>query len=155
MHCGARMMTTSGEKTVTHGLTRDHAHLDVLFDDATRLAATGELDAAGRAFAEFARELDRHIDVEERILFPAFDACAHMPGPTTVMRHEHGALKKLVATAKAALAHGDVSAYASVAAELAALVHTHNMKEERVLYPRCDGALDAAARAEVLAALRR
>jgi hypothetical protein len=40
------------------------------------------------------------------------------------------------------------------AAELAAIVAAHDMKEERILYARSDATLDEPERAQVLAALR-
>lgn len=156
MHCARRMMNKAiGATSVTRTLTLDHQRLDQLFEEACRFAGDGDFARAGRAFGELARGLRHHIDVEERLLFPAFDARVPMPGPTTVMRHEHRAIDELLGVAQAALAAGEGALFAREAAELTALLRAHNLKEERVLYPRCDAALDEQEQAGVVAALAR
>jgi hemerythrin superfamily protein len=156
MHCVAVMMNKASAATsVATELTADHTRLDALFDDACRSVGAKDFAPASAAFSEFARDLAHHIGVEERSLFPAFDARVHMPGPTTVMRQEHRALEKLLARAAASLEARDAARFATEAAELAAILSAHNMKEERILYPRCDAALDETERAAVVAALAR
>jgi hemerythrin superfamily protein len=139
--------------SITQELTADHERLDRLFDEVRSRVGASDFARATTSFGEFARALAHHIAVEERFLFPAFDA-RHMPGPTTVMRHEHRAIEQLMALAADSLKSQDASRFAAEAAELAAILAAHNMKEERVLYPRSDAALDEVERAQVLAALR-
>jgi regulator of cell morphogenesis and NO signaling len=141
------------DRTVSRHLTADHARLDAMFDDAcTRVGAGDFIGAIGR-FHAFSHGLQHHIDVEERFLFPVFDARVPMRGPTTVMRHEHRSIEQLLARAGASLRAHDAAQFATDAAELAALLQAHNLKEERVLYPRTDSALDDAERAELVTAL--
>lgn len=149
------MMTNGNAVTaVSTELTADHARLDALFDDACRSVGANDFARATPAFAEFARGLAHHIGVEESFLFPALDARVRTPGPTTVMRHEHRAIEQLLTLAAASLAARDAATFGADAAELAAILAAHNMKEERVLYPRSDAALDPTERAAVVAALR-
>lgn len=136
-------------------LGTDHERLDSLFADARRLAAAGELLAARAAFEPFAQGLARHLAVEEQVLFPAFDATVPMRGPTTVMAHEHRSIEHLLGRAREALEADDSGRFDDAAAELSELLHAHNVKEERVLYPRLDAALDPAARADLVARLQR
>jgi hemerythrin superfamily protein len=145
----------SAEISVSGHLTADHRHLDDLFDQARTLVAAGDLGAARSIFERLVSGLRHHIAVEEKFLFPAFDARVAVPGPTTVMRHEHRKIEQLMASASAALESGDADGFAGEASELAAILHAHNLKEERVLYPRTDAALDDAERAELVAALER
>ena len=145
----------SAPTSICQELAADHARLDRLFDDACSHVGAGDFTEAGAAFDAFAGGLARHIAVEERVLFPAFDARAGMPGPTTVMRIEHRAIERAMAVAWASLRAGDAGRFASDAAGLAALLSAHNLKEERILYPRSDAALDESERARVLAELRR
>ena len=70
------------------------------------------------------------------------------------MRREHRAIEQLLTRAAAALEARDGGAFATEAAELAVVLAAHNMKEERILYPRSDAALDESERAAVVAALR-
>jgi regulator of cell morphogenesis and NO signaling len=143
----------SADLSVRLRLTADHTRLDQIFDDACDLVGAGNCDAARGAFKQFAQGLAHHIAVEEGFLFPAFDAHAHMPGPTTVMRDEHRAIERLLALASASLGAGDAGQFATEAAELAAVLKAHNLKEERVLYPRSDASLDQRDRAQVIGAL--
>ncbi len=141
------------DHTVSRHLAADHARLDGLFDDACSRVGAGDFSAALGLFHAFAHGLQRHIDVEERFLFPVFDARVGMHGPTAVMRHEHRAIQQLLPQAAAALQARDAGEFATAAAELAAILSAHNQKEERVIYPRTDGALDDAERAELVSAL--
>ena len=139
---------------VSHHLTADHVRLDIIFGDARRLAAH-DLPAARAAFADFAAGLERHIRVEEELLFPPFDARGAMSGPTRVMTHEHRRIQQLLEVGRAALASGDANGFAGAADELGALLEEHNLKEERILYPRSDGILSLEECAAVVAALAR
>lgn len=155
MHCVAGMIEKqSASISISQELAADHARLDRLFDDACSHVGAGDFGEAGAAFEQFATGLAHHIAVEERALFPAFDARAGVPGPTTVMRLEHRAIERAIALLWASLRAGDAGRFAGDAAELAALVMAHNLKEERILYPRSDAALDERERARVLAELR-
>jgi hemerythrin superfamily protein len=154
MHCVAGMMNQDrAELSISRHLAADHSRLDILFDDACSLVGAGDFARAATAFAEFARGLAHHIAVEERFLFPVFDARVYLPGPTTVMRHEHRAIEQLLALANASLAAADAGQFATEAAELAVILKAHNLKEERILYPRTDAALDESERAGLIAAL--
>jgi regulator of cell morphogenesis and NO signaling len=156
MHLRHRMRDQSDrERNIRSEFTRDHCRLDVLFEDARRLATADNFGGAAAAFRRFAYELGRHIAAEEKHLFPVFDARARMPGPTTMMRHEHRELERLMALAAASLEREDAATFATEAAALAALLDAHNLKEERVLYPRTDAVVDEGERADVLAALQR
>lgn len=156
MHCVGRMIDEAhGATSVTSKLTFDHDRLDRLFDKAGQLAESGDFEGARRAFADLARGIAHHVEVEERWLFPAFDARVRMPGPTTVMRNEHRAIEELLAVGQAALDAHEGGMFARESAELAALLRAHNVKEERVLYPRCDAALDEREQAEIVRALER
>jgi iron-sulfur cluster repair protein YtfE (RIC family) len=136
-------------------LGSDHERLDNLFADARRLAAAGELLRARAAFEPFAHGLARHLAVEEKLLFPTFDAHVPMRGPTTIMTNEHRSFEHLLTRARDALEAGDAARFDDAAAELSELLHAHNLKEERILYPRLDAALDPTARAELVARLQR
>lgn len=156
MHLRNRMRDQNDrQRSISSTFTRDHCRLDVLFEDARRLATADNLGGAAAAFRRFEYELGRHIAAEEKQLFPLFDARAGMPGPTTMMRHEHRELERLLALAAASLEREDGATFATEAAALAALLGTHNLKEERVLYPRTDAIVDESERADLVAALHR
>ena len=86
--------------------------------------------------------LDRHIEVEEQILFPLFERMTGMTGagPTFVMRSEHVDIRRLMGDTAAALEAADPARADASLDGLLDVLGSHNMKEERILYPMTDEA---------------
>ena len=132
-------------------LARDHAEIDGLLnavDPADPLKAVS-------AFAEFARRLEARIVWEEENLFPAAVRAAPQlaRGTIAALRLEHVRLRELERSAAGALARGDsIRARASMG-ELSQLLGTHNLKDERVLYPACDELLGPGGAKALLSAI--
>lgn len=126
--------------SVTDYLSHDHRRLDAIFEEVERLAAAGSFAEAVARFAEFAGGLGKHIDREEQILFPAFEAGTGMSGggPTTVMRVEHILIRRVLGEIRAALDGKSAADAARSARELEGVLKPHNMKEEQILYPMSD-----------------
>lgn len=135
------------QETVTGLLQGDHERLDAIVGDVQRRASEGAFADARERFADFASGLRRHIEVEEQLLFPTFEAATGMKGrgPTAVMRVEHVEIRRLLDEVTAALEAADAAALRSSAAALTGLLGAHNEKEERVLYPMADQALGQRA----------
>lgn len=123
--------------------TSDHRACDDLWAAVEAAGEAGDGAAVQAAFAAFDQAMRRHLDMEEQVLFPAFEARTGITmGPTRVMRHEHDQMRGLLSQmAQAAgsdpesvLDHGDT---------LLMLIQQHNMKEEGMLYPMCDAHLRA------------
>jgi len=135
---------------ITEFMGSHHDELDALLM-AFRSDPDGE---AGRAsLARFDAGLRAHIAWEEDMLFPAFEEATGMQdiGPTAVMRAEHDQIKELLASISARIGAGDAI---SVAESLAALLESHNEKEETVLYPWLDRSLPEEQRNQLLARIR-
>lgn len=129
-------------QTLTEYLSAKHQHCDSLFATAETAAMKNDLDAARSGFAAFLKELTHHIDEEEKILFPAFEqATGSNMGPTHVMRLEHEQMRGLFAQMQAALDAGNTHTYAGLSETLLVLMQQHNLKEEQILYPMSDRAL--------------
>ena len=129
---------------VAEALGWDHDRLDALEVAAIEAWGAGDTRAAARLHLRFAFGLRRHIRFEESVLFPEFERVSGMPadrGPTEVMRVEHRAIEVLLEDVWEAVASGVRPAEPTRAA-LRALLHQHNVKEESVLYPILDRALD-------------
>jgi len=121
-----------------------HKRCDAEFVEAENASREGRW-AAGRSLLEaFGRDLESHFAAEEEILFPAFERATGMrEGPTQMMCYEHSQVRTLLAQMHAAAAAEDGDEFAGVAETLIVLMQQHNAKEERILYPMCDSALDA------------
>jgi iron-sulfur cluster repair protein YtfE (RIC family) len=130
---------------VTEALGWDHDRLDALDAAAMKAWCAGDMRAGARLHRQFVFGLLRHIRFEESVLFPEFERVSGMPadrGPTTVMRTEHRAIETLLEDVRTAAASG-VRPADTTRDDLRALLHQHNVKEESVLYPMLDRALDA------------
>jgi iron-sulfur cluster repair protein YtfE (RIC family) len=146
----------SEPRTVTALLQADHQRLDAVVDAVRARASEGSFGEARERFVGCATALRRHIDVEEQILFPAFEAATGMKGggPTFVMRREHVEIRRLLDVVAASLEGTDVTSVAEASEALVALLGAHNRKEEHVLYPMTDAGLDAAAASDLVERLR-
>lgn len=139
-----RRRTSEGPRTVTGYLQADHHRLDAILPAVERLVDAGSFTEAAARFGEFACGLGWHIDVEEQVLFPFFEAKTGMTrGPTTVMRVEHTDIRERIERVIAALKAGQAAPVRGALGELTTLLASHNLKEERMLYPMTDRAIES------------
>ena len=123
--------------------TADHHACDDLWAAVETAAATRDVAATRAAFAAFAAATRRHFEMEEAVLFPAFEEETGMTmGPTRVMRMEHDQMRGLLATM--AMIEDDVDDLVEQGDTLLMLTQQHNMKEEGMLYPMTERALGGA-----------
>lgn len=124
-------------------LPAHHKHCDDLFAVAEESARRGDWAACSVECGRFANDMLAHFEAEEDLLFPAFESATGMSGgPTQIMRQEHGQMRDLLAQMEAARQAKDADAFAGVAETLLIMMQQHNMKEENILYPMCDQALE-------------
>lgn len=129
-------------QTITEYLSAYHQHCDNMFAEAENAAMKNDLAAAQTGFAAFHQGMEHHLSSEETILFPAFEqATGSNMGPTRVMRMEHEQMRELFAQMQAALDANDTQTYAGLSETLLILMQQHNLKEEQMLYPMADRAL--------------
>ena len=133
-------------QTIQEAMHDDHRRCDELFAQAEERIGGGDFAAGAPAFAAFTTALDRHLKLEEELLFPALEEKTGGPiGPTQMMRHEHEQMRQAVAAMRDALAAQDGSAFLGQSETLLILMQQHNFKEENILYPMMDRALAAEA----------
>lgn len=127
-------------------LEREHREIDDGI--AAFTASAGDREPLARAISA----LRRHIYLEEEILFPLlYRAEPALAAPVFVMLREHAQIWALLNS----LVHaprGDVTAAARIRQLTSHLLH-HNLKEEKILYPRADEALPAAEAGQLRAFL--
>jgi len=123
-------------------MSRHHELCDDIFGRARKAAAADDWMAAGNDCKAFLHQIERHIDAEENLLFPAFEDKSGMTGgPTHVMRMEHAQLRDLFGEMLAAIEAREAEGYLRNADLVAALLREHNLKEENILYPMLDNLL--------------
>lgn len=126
---------------------QDHDRLDALFTSFQEQKRK-DFAKATEAFLAFKFGLQRHIVREEDVLFPKWEENSGMAegGPTQVMRTEH----RLIGNCLKAI-HRNVQARNPDSDKdeqrLLDLLKSHNMKEERILYPSIDQVISDEERA--------
>lgn len=140
------------DEKISSFFERDHAEIDAVLES---VPFAKPKEAAAR-FAEFDRRLERHIEWEESILFPAVAEKAPEleGGPLAVMRQEHKEIRAAKAAAQAALKEGDGPQARRDTDAMLSVLKPHNRKEEQILYPACDELLDDGERRAVLERVR-
>lgn len=129
-------------QTITDYMSGEHRSCDTLFAEAETAAAKKDLASAKADFEAFHKEILHHLAKEESILFPAFEkATGSNMGPTRVMLMEHEQMRGLFEQMQAALDANDGDKYAGLSETLLILMQQHNFKEEQMLYPMADRAL--------------
>lgn len=131
-------------------LEREHREIDEGIEAFT--STQGSAQARADALTRAMRALRRHIYLEETLLFPPLRA-AGMVAPVFVMLREHGELWRTLDALDAKLGNDPDDMAREICGELLAQLDRHNSKEEPILYPQADTALDAAARATLTAFL--
>jgi len=125
-------------KLISEFFEQDHDRLDELFKTFQKFKRS-DFAKAKEAFKEFKFGLQRHIVWEEDILFPLWEEKTGMSdgGPTFVMRAEHRRIGQHLEAIHDKVAEQNPESDQEEQI-LMDLLGSHNMKEERVLYPSID-----------------
>lgn len=135
-------------------LVQDHQACDEIFAETEHAIERADYTVARATYGRFREAIERHMNVEETILFPKFeDKTGERFGPTEVMRREHEMMRDLLTKMDAALAQQQAAQYIGLSETLLVLLQQHNIKEENILYPMIEQILEPEREA-VLAELR-
>lgn len=139
----------SEQQTIRAFYEQDHDRLDGLLKAFQQLKRS-DFAKAKEAFKEFKLGLQRHIVWEEDLLFPLWEEKTGMAegGPTFVMRNEHRQIGQQLEAIHDKVAEQNPDSDQEEQA-LLDLLGSHNMKEERVLYPALDQVTSAEERETV------
>jgi regulator of cell morphogenesis and NO signaling len=136
----------SEQKTISAYYEQDHDRLDELFKTFQKMKRS-DFAKAKEAFKAFKFGLQRHIVWEEDVLFPLWEEKTGMSegGPTFVMRAEHRQIGQQLEAIHDKVAEQNPDSDQEEQA-LVDLLGSHNLKEERVLYPAIDQVTSAEER---------
>jgi regulator of cell morphogenesis and NO signaling len=139
----------SEQKTISAFYEQDHDRLDELFKTFQKMKRP-DFAKAKEAFKAFKFGLQRHIVWEEDVLFPLWEEKTGMSegGPTFVMRAEHRQIGQHLEAIHGKVAEQNPDSDQEEQA-LLDLLGSHNLKEERVLYPAIDQVTSPEERATV------
>lgn len=130
--------------SISETLTAQHRACDNELAQIERLVHQGDWKGARIAAQDFIHHTLDHFGIEENVLFPRLEHAVPMAAaPTRVMRGEHAQIRELCTDLTVALDAADHGALADAVDTLLLLIQQHNAKEEAILYPLADRALDA------------
>jgi hemerythrin-like domain-containing protein len=136
-----------GERA-TLSLAHDHERLWALLVAAADSLEAGRPKTARRRFRAFREAFERHVRVEEEVLFPLFEVRVGLVGgPTVLMRDEHRQMADRVQTMAQAVETADQTAFASARKAFSETFRRHTAKEERFLYTTLERLLSSPQRA--------
>ncbi|MFA5460627.1 MAG: hemerythrin domain-containing protein [Sulfurimonas sp.] len=126
-------------------LSEDHSRCDELFATMEDAAAKS-IESVKESYEEFAKNMERHFQMEERVMFLEFEQKTGMTqGPTAIMRHEHIQMRNLLQEMSKAIESKDKDKFFGNSETLMILMQQHNMKEEQMLYTMAQQHLSAEA----------
>lgn len=127
-------MPASIEQVLQH----DHQQLEDLLDATSRSVHEQHWQHAAAQLEQFRHGLvDAHMAVEEKLVFPAFEA-GDDPGAqalTAILRKGHQDLRVFLMEMADAIAAHDDDEFAALLRTVRALLKQHDSKEESELYP--------------------
>lgn len=138
--------------SLEEAFAHDHRRLEQALEASAAHVGAGRWDDGANAFATFRLGIERHMQVEEQVLFPVVESGTETP-LTAILRKGHRDLRVFFDELDDALLARDATEYARIAASMKALLARHDEKEEAELYPAAQErlgteALKAAARLE-------
>jgi len=122
----------------------DHKSCDASFANMENAVADENWAEANKLFTSFASDLTHHFDMEEEVMFPGFEARsenAHC-NPTPVMIMEHTQMRQLVKDMATELEVKNKDKFFGLSETLMMTMQQHNMKEEQMMYPMIDEAME-------------
>jgi hemerythrin-like domain-containing protein len=134
--------------SISEAFALDHRRLEQALEASVGHVNAERWDAAAEAFATFRRGIERHMEVEEQVLFPAVEDRAETP-LIAILRKGHRDLRVFFDELDDALKSHDTEEYGRIAASMRALLERHDEKEEAELYPAAQERLGAGAAAAV------
>ena len=145
---------TSAFETVCAYLSWDHHRLRDMLQDALGSVRAGDWPVAQARYGEFADGAERHMRLEEEVVFPLFEAMTGMAdGATAVLREEHRAMRRALALMRDAVGKTDPLQFQDGHRFLASVLPDHEAKEERIMFPMTDRILAERDRLRLTARL--
>ncbi len=131
-------------ETISTFLTKDHRACDEEFANLENAVASEDWTEANNKLIKFSDDLLHHFDMEEKVMFIAFeDRTGMTQGPTSMMRMEHDQMRQLLTSLNEDLEKKDKDHFFGVSESLMMLMQQHNMKEEQMLYSMADAHLSS------------
>ena len=131
--------------SISEFFSAQHRACDRSFEKMEEAVSQNDWPQAESLYKELSRDTLQHFSNEEEGLFPLFEEKTGMQvGPTQVMRSEHIELRELLQRIGDAIQARDQDEVLGTAETFFLFLQQHNVKEEQVLYPMADQALQGS-----------
>ena len=124
--------------TIAEYLRNDHNRCEKLFTELEICVNAGLWDRADTVFQQFRDALEKHFEMEEKVLFDAIENMSEGGEPTSILRNEHQQIRSIVAMLEYALTRRTRNAFLGHSDTLYIMIHRHNAIEESTLYQMTD-----------------
>lgn len=133
-------------RSISEALAQDHRRLEHALEASLKQVSAAQWDAAAATFGAFRQGMERHMQIEEQILFPAVEAGTETP-LTAILRKGHRDLCVFFDELDDAIAARDAEECGRNVNSIRSLLARHDEKEEAELYPAAQALLGAEAQA--------
>ena len=124
----------------------DYRRLEQTLESSMTHVRAGRWEATAAACAAFRRGIERHMEIEEQVLFPAVEGGAETP-LTAILRKGHRSLRAFFDEINDAIEVRDAEEFTRIATSMKTLPERHDEREEAELYPAAQARLGADASA--------
>ncbi|HJV75742.1 MAG TPA: hemerythrin domain-containing protein [Noviherbaspirillum sp.] len=125
--------------TICDYLMLDHKRCDDFFLRADESIRQKSWPEAGDSFSLFRNATERHLGMEEKVLFPTFEqAIRNAESPIALLRREHLQIRGMIERMAEAVSRMSCIDFLLHSETFMLLQQQHNQKEEELLYPLLD-----------------
>jgi len=127
------------QQIISDFMNNDHAHIDQLWADF--LAQKNNAAEAKKSFQKYYNYLTKHIDLENNELYPRFDRFIGFEpgnGPTTILKHDHSVIGKLLNEIRLACETNDSHHIDYLCEHFQKAMASHRERENQLEYPLLD-----------------
>jgi hypothetical protein len=135
-------------------MTKDHPRLKTTLDDVAHLAKRRSFQNAGQRFGEFRLAEERHMDFEDKTLFPLIERLTGPSENLETAKAEHDNIRRLLDVVGHALSSWSLPDFESAHVRLMRALAQHWDGEQELLGIRVN-IRDQATRDEIVKALTR
>lgn len=122
--------------TTDNWLVHDHGEYEKLLSNCQEAVESEDWESVNRLFTEFIRLLKAHVDLEEQVLYPAYESKAITPKePTDSLRREHDKLIQYLRGMLPICSTRNSEHFLECLVEFEKLLIKHHEKEEDIFLP--------------------
>ena len=122
--------------TTDNWLVHDHGEYEELLSHCREAVESEDWESVKHIFTEFIQRLKAHVDLEEQVLYPAYESKSAAPKePTDSLRHEHDKLIQYLRGMLPICSTRNSEPFLECLVEFEKLLIKHHEKEEDIFLP--------------------